>query len=287
MEGSPWRQPYLAELTFGEMFRLVNRLVSGQNLRILEVGCGRGYLSLELARRGHDLLGIDVSEETIMIAKQTMTTDPYNSERGKLEYQVSDFASWNSADRKFDLVIFNRSLHHISQPTKVLEKVQSLLRPRGRIICVEYAYDQFDGRSAAWFYHIRRILEQAGWFKSDTKISDDLEVSVEQVKDEWEASGRKDHLSRFKDMYRPLKSLFEEKHFSWEPYIFWDLIMDMRIPSADTEMAFAHFLMGMEKVLIERREINPVLFCFSGENTQATEARVGFQRSISHDQEVR
>jgi len=37
MEGSPWRQPYLAELTFGEMFRLVNRLVSGQNLRILEV----------------------------------------------------------------------------------------------------------------------------------------------------------------------------------------------------------------------------------------------------------
>ncbi len=52
MEGSPWRQPYLAELTFGEMFRLVNRLVSGQNLRILEVGCGRGYLSLELARRG-------------------------------------------------------------------------------------------------------------------------------------------------------------------------------------------------------------------------------------------
>jgi len=93
MEGSPWRQPYLAELTFGEMFRLVNKLVSGHKLRILEVGCGRGYLSLELARRGHDLLGIDINEEMVKIAKQTMNTDPYNSERGELEYQVSDFGA--------------------------------------------------------------------------------------------------------------------------------------------------------------------------------------------------
>src|SRR5881296_2293003 len=91
MEGSPWRQPYLAELTFGGMFRLVNKLVSGHKLRILEVGCGRGYLSLELARRGHELLGIDLNEETIRIAYQTMNTDPYKSGRGKLEYQVSDF----------------------------------------------------------------------------------------------------------------------------------------------------------------------------------------------------
>ena len=82
MVGSAWRQPYLAELTFGEMFRLVNSHVSGHKLRILEVGCGRGYLSLELARRGHDLLGIDVNEETIKIAKQTMNTDPYSLERG-------------------------------------------------------------------------------------------------------------------------------------------------------------------------------------------------------------
>ncbi len=268
MEGSPWRQPYLAELTFGEMFRLASKLMSGHNLRILEVGCGRGYLSLELARGGHDLLGIDVSEEAIVFAKQTMNTDPYKSERGKLEYQISDFAAWNSADRKFDLIIFNRSLHHIPQPTKVLEKSQSLLRPKGRIICVEYAYDQFDRRSAAWFYHIRRILEQADWFKSDTKVSDNLEVSVDQVKEEWQAPGRKDHLNRFKEMYGPLKSLFDEQHFSWEPYIFWDVIMDMRIPSTDTEMAFARSLMAMEKALIERREINPVLFCFSGENAR-------------------
>ena len=268
MEGSPWRQPYLVELTFGEMFRLVDRLVSGRKLRILEVGCGRGYLTLELARRGHNLLGIDVNGETIKTAKQTMNTDPYSLERGRLEYQVSDFDAWNGADRKFDLVIFNRSLHHIPQPAKVIEKVQSLLGPKGQVICVEYAYDQFDRRSATWFYHIRRILEQGSWFKSDKKLSDNLGVSVAQIKEEWQASGRKQHLNRFKQMYGPLRTLFEEKHLSWEPYIFWDIITDMRIPSTDTEMAFARCLMAMEKALIERGAINPVLFCFSGENAQ-------------------
>jgi 2-polyprenyl-3-methyl-5-hydroxy-6-metoxy-1,4-benzoquinol methylase len=268
MEGSPWRQPYLAELTYGEMFRLINRFVLGNKLKILEVGCGRGYLSLELARRGHNLLGIDVNEETIRIAYRTMNTDPYSSGRGRLEYQVSDFAVWNNVGRKFDLVIFNRVLHHIPQPAKALEKVRSLLGPKGRIICVEYAYDQFDARSATWFYHVRRVLEQVDWFKSDTKLTDNLGVSVDQLMEEWLAHGRKERLNRFEDMYGPLKGLFEEKHFSWEPYIFWDIIMDMRISSTDIEMAFARSLNAMERALIERDAISPVLFCFSGEKSQ-------------------
>ncbi len=82
MEHSPWRQPYLAYLTFGEIQRLVDEFVPGQGLKILDVGCGRGYLSLELAREGHDVLGIDSDREMIQQAKKTMNTDPYKSERG-------------------------------------------------------------------------------------------------------------------------------------------------------------------------------------------------------------
>ena len=65
-------------------------------------------------------------------------------------------------------------------------------------------------------------------------------------------------------MRKPLNSLFREAHFSWEPYIYWDLIMDMRIPSEDVEMATAHSIMAMETALIEADSITPVLFCFVG-----------------------
>src|SRR5207245_11042187 len=196
MERSPWRQPYLAELTYGEMFRLINRFVSGKKMSILEVGCGRGYLSLELARKGHDLLGIDLNEETIRIAYQTMNTDPYKSGRGKLEYQVSDFAVWNNTEGKFDLVIFNRALHHIPQPARALEKARSLLGPKGRILCVEYGYNQFDSRSAAWFYHIRRVLAQAGRFKSHGHLSEHPEFVEQKSKEERHEWAEKGKLSR-------------------------------------------------------------------------------------------
>jgi len=42
----------------------------------------------------------------------------------------------------------------------------------------------------------------------------------------------------------------------------------MRIPSTDAEMAFARSLSAMERALIERDAIGPVLFCFSGEKSQ-------------------
>src|SRR5438093_11655275 len=76
MEGSPWRQPYLAELTFGGMFRLVNKLVSGHKLRILEVGCEGGNLTLNLGGEGTTLLSIHNNEEKGKIAKQNNKTGP-------------------------------------------------------------------------------------------------------------------------------------------------------------------------------------------------------------------
>ena len=82
MKDSPWRQPYLARLTFGEIHNLVDEYIFGRRLRILDVGCGRGWLSLELAREGHDVLGVDSSKEMILNAKRTMDTDPYKNERG-------------------------------------------------------------------------------------------------------------------------------------------------------------------------------------------------------------
>ena len=260
MEHSPWRQSYLSELTYGEIYGLVNRFVPDRKLRILDVGCGWGSTSLELARAGHDVLGLDSSQESVQVAKRARS----KSLSGRLEYHVADFTSWKTQDR-YDLAIFSRVLHHIPWPRKTLEKVKGLLSSKGSIICVEYAYDRFDRTSAIWFYHIRRLLEEAGWFTSRKRVSDNVRVSVNRILREWQTHGRKERLNRFQEMYRPMRELFREKHFSWEPYIFWDLIMDMRIRSAETESAVGRFVKENEKVLIHRGAVSPILFCFVGE----------------------
>lgn len=265
MEHSPWRQPYLADLTFGEIQRLVDEFVPGQRLKILDVGCGRGYLSLELAREGHDVLGIDSDQEMIQQAKKTMNTDPYKSERGPLNYQVQTFSEWKDPDYKFDLIIFSRVLHHIPEPAKALGRAHRLLRIGGRIICIEYAYDRFNRCSATWFYHVRRVLEQAGWYKPKKKLPKNANASVEQILEEWMAPARKEHFNRSQEMLKPLRRLFREIHFSWKPYIYWDIIMGMRVPSPDTELALARSVSAMERALIDTGAISPVLFCFVGD----------------------
>jgi len=264
LKDSPWRQPYLARLTFGEIHNLVDEYIFGQRLRILDVGCGRGWLSLELAREGHDVLGIDSNKEMIQTAKRTMDNDPYKDERGKLEFQVSDFSQWEHPSESFDLVIFSRSLHHIPLPGKALRKAHDLLRKDGQIICIEYAYDRLDKKTATWIYNVRRSLQKSGWYKSRKKLSDKIDQSVRQIIEKNNARTRKEHYNRFEEMRKPLNSLFREAHFSWEPYIYWDLIMDMRIPSEDVEMATAHSIMAMETALIEAHAISPALFCFVG-----------------------
>jgi len=264
MKDSPWRQPYLVRLTFGQIHNLANEYIVGQRLRILDVGCGRGWFSLELAREGHDVIGIDSSKEMIRDAKRTMDTDPYKNERGKLEFQVSDFSQWMHPAESFDLLIFSRSLHHIPQPAEIVRKAHDLLRKEGQIICIEYAYDRVDKKTATWIYNVRRSLQQSGWYKSRKKLSDNIDQSVRQIKEEYNGPTRKEHFNRFEEMRKPLSSTFQETHLSWEPYIYWDLIRDMRIPSADVEMATAQSIISMETALIEADAINSVLFCFVG-----------------------
>src|SRR3989442_4528092 len=159
MKDSLWRQHYLIELTYADNFRLVEDSIRGRNLKILEVGCGTGFMSLELARMGHDVVGIDSSQKIIRIARRTMETDPYSKTRGCLRYEVADFNKWSDIPGTYDVVLFSRVLHDLPHPKNILFRACRLLKNGGRVVCLEYAYDRIDRRGATWLYQIRRALE--------------------------------------------------------------------------------------------------------------------------------
>lgn len=268
MQSSLWRHYYLADLTYGALFRLIKRFVPSRKLSILDLGCGWGSISLELAREGHNVLGIDRDEEVIKIAKRGNGPENLRQKQGTLEYQVADFSSWKNQGIEFDVALLSRVLHHIPQPDRVLAKVKQLLSSKGRIICVDYAYDRFDRQSATWFYHIRSLLERAGWFKSEKPLTDNIEESVKQILDEWHGPARKEYFNKFEQLYGPLREMFIASHFSWEPYIFWDILRDLQISSADTLIAMAHAVSSMEALSIDRKTVSPILFCFVGDVSQ-------------------
>jgi ubiquinone/menaquinone biosynthesis C-methylase UbiE len=261
MKASLWRQPYLIQLTYADNFYLVEDSIRGRNLRILEVGCGTGFMSLELARMGHDVVGIDPNENIIRIARRTMETDPYNKTRGGLRYEIMDFNEWSDDPGSYDVVLFSRVLHDLRQPKKILFKAHRLLKDKGKLICLEYAYDRIDRRAATWLYQIGRVLELASWYSSH--LPEDPKEGVESIL-RGNLYGRKKHINKFEEMRRPLEQLFVKERLSWHCYHCWDIFRDMRVPNLKREKALASLFKRMEQLLINSGEIQPVLFRFVG-----------------------
>ncbi len=265
LKRSLWRQPYLIELTYAENFRLVRNSIPSQHLKILEIGCGTGFTSLELARLGHDVVGLDSDQEIIRIARRTMHTDPYQKTRASLSYETADFSDWSDKSGTYDVVLFSRVLHDMPRPAKILSKARGLLKKGGRVVCLEYAYDQLNRRAAIWLYQVRKMLEAAGWYPPP-HLPEDVETGVSQILRK-NLSGRKQHINKFDEMARPLQRLFRREHFSWHCYYCWDILADMRIPDNETEKAIARLLKETEKFLIDSEEIPSVLFRFVGIKT--------------------
>jgi SAM-dependent methyltransferase len=158
--------------------------------RVLEIGCGEGRLARALAELGHRVTAIDP-----------------RAPEGALFQAVS--LGELAEPGPFDAVVASRSLHHIDDLTAAVAKVDRLLRPGGRFIVNEHAFDRFDRRTARWYLECR------------AQIDHDAPSSVEQCIAEWDA----DHagLHGYEAMRRELDRRFTELFFSWTPYLFDEL----------------------------------------------------------------
>ncbi len=220
-------------------------------------------MSLELARLGHDVVGIDSNHEIIRIAKRTKQSDPYQKTRASLSYETADFSDWSDKSGTYDVVLFSRVLHDIPSPAKTLSKAHGLLKNGGRIVCSEYAYDRLNRKAAIWLYQVRKMLEVEGWY-SPPRLPEDVETGVNQILRK-NLSGRKQHINTFEEMQIPLQRLFKREHFSWHCYYCWDVLADMRIPDKQVEKATARLLKRTEQFLIDSEEIPSILFHFVGD----------------------
>lgn len=130
---------------------------------ILDVGCGDGKVTAEIARAvpSGSVTGIDASEEMIAFAKKAFRRRKHSN----LEFQVMDAREIQFA-RPFDLVFSNAALHWVDNHQKVLHGVSSVLKPGGRLVVScggkGNAHDVFvslrpELRSARWRDFFRRM----------------------------------------------------------------------------------------------------------------------------------
>ncbi len=259
-----WRSIPLIELSALDTYQFMKSMLPQPAQTILEVGCGNGYLTLELARDGHNVIGIDLSADIIEVAERSRAAHPDPPGFGNLRYLCTDVNTYQAPNASFDTVIFNRALHHMHDLQQTMATVTRLLKQGGRIICQDYAYDRFDARTASWLYQMQRLLFLSGHYDADPATLPSESASIEALRTAWLQRGSEHHLNQYEQMMSALRGTYHEHSFAWVPYLFVYIGNGIRPVSAEQERELLTFLKGMEQYLIDHGAIQAVGVRFVG-----------------------
>ena len=116
---NPLRLNYIKEQCSGSL----------EGKRILDVGCGGGILSESLALEGATVVGIDLAEAGLEVAKLHLLESGLD-----IDYQsisAEDFAKTES--ESFDIIACLEMLEHVPDPSLVIEACSKLIKPGGRV----------------------------------------------------------------------------------------------------------------------------------------------------------
>ncbi len=129
---------------------VINRPRIERGMNILDLGCGTGKGSLDIASMLEGtgrVVGLDLSKKMIEQARQHLAKTNYNN----VEFQVGS-ASSLSYDSNFDLILSTNAFHHFEQKGDIFNKVWKSLKHNGVFMIQDICDD----------YLLMRIVDLAG-----------------------------------------------------------------------------------------------------------------------------
>jgi len=125
------------------------------NSRILDVGCGNGFIAHHLsAMLGANVIGIDMEATT----------------EAAIEYRQFDGQHFPVADRSVDAVLLCYVLHHAQHLDVVVSELQRVLSAGGRAIVYEDIPESWWDRIVCWTHNLKwRKRTGACTFRSDAE----------------------------------------------------------------------------------------------------------------------
>ncbi len=144
---------------YNQLFAAVGAIA--QPAEVLVLACGAGGLCLELARQGHRVTGIDISERALRLARDF--ADQCRQTEGPIDvtYRCADLNTIVLPAGHYDAIVAWDGLHHIVQLPRLMRQIAGALRRGGEMI-----YSDTDGQPLA-----NRLLGGVLYFMLPTHVS--------------------------------------------------------------------------------------------------------------------
>lgn len=108
----------------------INRIVPLSGQRVLDVGCGGGILADAMARKGAEVVGIDLASKALRIA-ELHALEVQTPNIAYREISAEDLAV--EAAGTFDVVTCMEMLEHVPNPLSVVRACTTLVKPGGHV----------------------------------------------------------------------------------------------------------------------------------------------------------
>ena len=135
-------------------------------LDVADIGCGDGYLTLEMARWARTVVGIDRSDPVLERAKALADRRHVTN----VQWKKGEISRLPLRDASMDVALLSQALHHAADPEGTVAEAVRVLRPWGRVVVLDLReHDQAWVRTRFGDQHLgfsnaalERLLQDAG-----------------------------------------------------------------------------------------------------------------------------
>jgi len=148
----PWMNPYKFADVMPRIDRVAPRLKGKQ---VLEIGCGMGFDSVELMRRGVRLTATDLTPAAVRVARRHFEVEGLDAEN----VRVANVLDLDFADESFDGVYAIGVVHHTGDTPRAIREIRRVLKPGG-VMAIAHIY-----RRPSFFHMLSKIGRENIEFK--------------------------------------------------------------------------------------------------------------------------
>ena len=150
---------------------LIEKHLAGKNLRILDAGTGAGFFAILLARKGHQVTGIDMSSDMLHEAKKNMMAAGCRADFRKMSAQEPDFP-----DGTFDAVVSRNLTWTLPDVMEAYREWYRVLKPGGMLLnfdsdCGKVTFSKKDDQADVHAGIAQEMVTECNEIKEGLRIS--------------------------------------------------------------------------------------------------------------------